>query len=135
MYRSLFVLLTLVTALFLISGCAPKRTFAGDWAGVVSIKNPMNGQDIQIHITIHVKQADDGKYSATLDSAEQKAAGIKLDSFTVTNDDVTAALNVGTTHASYTGKSNPEATKITGTWSQSGITIPLELTKQAEPSK
>jgi uncharacterized protein len=123
-----------MSALLLVSlvGCAPKKTIAGDWSGPIEFNNPLTGGKISLHLTIHVAQDDNGTYNGTIDVPEQKANGMKLDSITVKDSDVTMALNLGQAHATYTGKIDAAYSKITGNWSQGGLNIPLELTKDSD---
>ena len=115
-----------------LTGCAPKKTIAGDWTGPLDITNPMTGGKISMHLTRHVVQEDNGTYNATLDVPEQKAMGIKLDSLAVKDSDVNISLNFGPAHASYTGKIDANYAKITGQWSQAGMNFPLEFSKDSD---
>ncbi len=119
-------------AVLAFAGCAPKKTIAGDWSGPLEVLNPMTSSKATLHLVFHIAQEDNGNYNATLDVAEQKAAGIKLDSVTVKDSDVNMALNIGPAHATFAGKIDANYSKITGQWSQASLSIPLELTKDPE---
>ncbi len=126
--KPLASILALVAVTFCLFGCAPKPNYTGTWTGTVSFTNPLNNQKIDLPLTFHVT-GEPGAYAATLDSPAQKATNQKVDTFTVTNDEVAWTLN--SVQASYKGKGNADATKIDGTISQGGQSLPLILTKQA----
>ena len=121
-----------ICVMLAISGCAPKKTIAGDWSGSLEVMNPLTSSKTTLHLVFHIAQEDNGNYNATMDVAEQKANGIKLDSITLKDSDVAMALNIGPAHATYAGKVDANYTKITGNWSQASLSIPLELSKDPE---
>ena len=105
------------------SAPASQVTIAGDWSGTLT------AGPAQLRLLLHITAGKDGALSGTLDSIDQGANGIPINS--VTLKDGKLALTVDAVHGTYEGNVNKEATEITGTWSQGQ---PLELNfKRAEP--
>jgi len=102
---------------------ATQPSIVGDWAGTLSAGGA------QLRLLLHVTAAKDGTLSATLDSIDQGANGIPVNS--VTLKDGKLNLTVDAVHGTYEGTVNTDATEIAGTWSQGQ---PLELNfKRAQP--
>ena len=96
---------------------------AGDWAGTLT------AGPAQLRLVLHIAAAKDGSLTATLDSIDQGANGIPVNSITVTGSKL--SLTVDAVQGTYAGTVNNDASAITGTWSQGQ---PLELNfKRAEP--
>ena len=95
----------------------------GDWAGTLSA-GPAN-----LRLVLHITASKDGSLSGTLDSIDQGANGIPINS--VTLKDGKLSLAVDAVRGTYEGTINKDATEITGTWSQGQ---PLDLSfKRAQP--
>lgn len=105
---------------------ADAATLAGDWAGALDV------QGIELRLVLHVIPAD-GKVTATLDSLDQQAMGIPVSS--VTRDGDTMNFEVDAVGGSYTGKLSADALTVSGTWSQGGNELPLELKRPAPAGK
>jgi len=121
------VLIAICIVIFAITGCAPKRSFAGDWNGTVSFTNPLDNKQITVPVTFHVL-GEPGAYTATFDSPTLGVTSQKVDSVTVTDDDVSIAINK--LEVTYKGKSNADATEIAGTLTRAGNSVQLKLNKQ-----
>ena len=76
---------------------------------------------------VHVGKTAEGKLVATMDSPDQGAKGLKVD--TVTLDKTTLAFEMKKILGKYEGKLNAEGTEATGTWTQAGNAFPLTLKK------
>jgi hypothetical protein len=105
------------SALALSPLCGAQAQIAGDWLGTLSAGGA------QVHLALHIKAAEDGSLTATLDSADQGAYGIPV--ATITLKDSNLNLAVDAVHATYEGTVNKDATEIDGTWTQG---MPLDLT-------
>ena len=92
------------------------------WEGKLEI-----GAGLSLRIVVHVGKTADGKLMATMDSPDQGAKGLKVD--TVTLDKTTLAFEMKTVLGKYEGKLNAEGTEATGTWTQAGNAFPLTLKK------
>jgi hypothetical protein len=113
----------------MLSGCAPKRNFAGTWNGSVSYTLPTGGS-MSLPLTFHVTKKDDGTYSSTVDVTSLKMTGLPVQSFTVDADKVTIAIQTGAGGFNFTGTTNADATEISGTMGQGKEkAVPLKLVK------
>ena len=99
-------------------------SIAGDWAGTLSAGGA------ELRLILHIKAAPDGGLSATLDSVDQGANGIPVNS--VTLKDGKLSLDVEAVHGTYEGTVNQDSSEIAGTWSQ-GQPLALNF-KRAQPS-
>lgn len=96
---------------------------AGDWAGTLKTG------PAELRLVLHIAAAKDGSLSATLDSIDQGANGIPINSITLKDGKIT--LDVQAVQGTYEGTVNKDASEIAGTWTQSQ---PLELNfKRAQP--
>lgn len=102
---------------------ASAPSIGGDWAGTLSAGGA------QLRLILHIKAANDGTLSATLDSVDQGANGIPITSATL--KDGKLSLDVEAVHGTYEGSVNKDASEIDGTWSQ-GQPLQLDF-KRAEP--
>jgi len=113
-----------------------KKGIEGTWEGVLNVE----GTDLRVVFKIN-KEAD-GALTAVMDSPDQGAMDIPLD--TVTFDDGTLRLEWEAAQASYEGKMNEDGSEIEGAWEQGGVSLPLvvkradkapELKRPQEPKK
>ena len=112
---------TLSFALFfflMFSFISFSQSIVGDWHGLIDM------QGIKLSLTLHIKQDQNG-YKATLDSPDQDAFQIPLDTLTLESNQVKFIFSQA--GASYTGTVNESFTLITGTFSQGGQDIPLKM--------
>ena len=65
---------------------------------------------------MHISAAKDGTFTATMDSLDQGANGIPIN--TVTLKDGKLSLTVDAVHGTYDGTVNKDVSEIDGTWSQ-----------------
>ena len=92
------------------------------WEGKLEV-----GAGLSLRIVIHVGKTAEGKLMATMDSPDQGAKGLKVD--TVTLDKTTLAFEMKKILGKYDGKLNAEGTEATGKWTQAGNAFPLTLKK------
>ena len=102
------------------SGRAAK--IAGDWQGTLSAGGA------ELRLILHIKAAEDGKLSATLDSVDQGAMGIPVSAISL--DGSKLKLTVDAVQGSYDGTVNADTSAIQGTWSQ-GRSLELNFTPAA----
>ena len=94
------------------------QDIAGSWKGTLTVQ----GAEIPLVFNIH---KEDGKYTATLDSPSQGATGMPLDETVFENNRLTLSLKKAGIR--YAGELKDE--KLTGTFYQGGMELPLTLTK------
>jgi hypothetical protein len=105
------------------SAARPDSPVAGDWIGTLDA-------GVKLRLAFHLKIGDEGKLTATLDSPDQGATGIPIE--TATFVDGTLRLELPALHASFDGRLDEAAHKIAGTWTQGGASLPLVLMRQTE---
>ena len=111
-----FIVLSLVTcSLF-------AQDITGTWKGAFEVQ----GQ--QLRINFNIAQTDDG-YSSTLDSPDQNAYGIAVDTTTFEEQELRIVINA--LNFKYTGKLTNE-NKLDGSFTQMGQTLDLDMTRQEE---
>jgi fermentation-respiration switch protein FrsA (DUF1100 family) len=117
----LFVLILLV-----FWGCADKpkqEGIEGIWEGV--LKTP----GIELRIVVKISKREDGKLKATMDSPDQGAKDIGIDTITLENNQLKFEVKIVNGH--YEGTVKTDFTEIDGKWTQGGMSLPL-LLKHAE---
>lgn len=98
------------------------QDITGDWHGQMDI------QGIKLRLVLHIRQEGDG-LKATLDSPDQKAFGLPAGEIRYETPVLTFALpNLGVT---YKGDWQAASESFTGTFTQGGQGIPLNLSRQA----
>ena len=116
--------LSIAISLFSVLSTLPQNNFnpVGIWQGKVII-NP----SVQLTLVLHIEKKDDGSLSATMDSPDQSAYGIKVDKITATQDSLhfSVAAIAGNYHAEY----NKDSLMLIGKWSQGAYSFPLNLRK------
>ena len=121
MKTRLAALIPLFLALFVPGSCtfAQPSPIAGDWQGALSI------QGFQLRIVFHIKPAVFGGFQATMDSPDQGAAGIGIDS--VLYADGQLRIVMIRLQGMYVGTMEPGDSTLRGTWTQRGVSFPLNL--------
>ena len=92
------------------------------WEGKLSI-----GAGLSLRIVVHVGKTAEGKLTAKMDSPDQGAKGLKVD--TITLDKTTLSFEMKALMGRYEGKLNADGTEAAGTWTQAGNSLPLTLKK------
>ena len=90
------------------------------WEGKLNI-----GAGLSLRLVVHVRKTDEGKLTATMDSPDQGAKGLKVDHITL--DKKTLAFEMKAILGKYEGTLNTEGTQADGTWTQAGRDFPLIL--------
>lgn len=101
------------------------QDISGDWHGIAHF------EALSLRITLHMKAETQG-YSTTLDSPDQGASGIPVDTTIVSGNEIRIELG----DQSYRGFYSGEAQTIVGWWTTPSETVPLDLGRQPiEPPK
>ena len=93
---------------------SPDDAWSGTWVGKIQSA---------IRLVLHVERAEDGRLRASMDSPDQGAMGLAIDSMSVAGDSLYFELRrIG---GSYAGRLDREQAEIEGEWRQGGIRLPL----------
>ncbi len=103
----------------LTGSAAFAQDVAGDWQGTI------NAGGAELRIQLHITKTDNG-YKGTMDSVDQGANGIAVD--TVKVDGSNLKFTVDLVQGAYDGKIGADGGSITGTWTQ-GQPLPLNFTR------
>ncbi len=113
--KKIKLLLLALVAPFLVSA----QQITGDWYGLLKV------QGMEMRLVFHITEAE-GIYSATMDSPEQKAFGIPINSVSFHEGQLDLQMpNIG---AQYKGKLSNN--KVEGKFFQASQAFPLELTSE-----
>ncbi len=106
------------SALMIVSVAANAQQYAGDWTG------NLKTQGISLPIIFHIVKAKDS-YTATMDSPQQKAFGLKVKAVTASPEKI--LLDMSDMGIKFEG--NLVNDSLEGTFSQAGQVFPLTLGK------
>src|ERR1044072_504050 len=95
----------------------------GDWKGTIDAAGTK--LDLVLHIT-----TKDGVLSATLDSPDQGATGLQIDSITVTGKSLRFEMKA--LGANYAGVFSADGSQIEGQFSQQGATLALTFKRSGK---
>jgi hypothetical protein len=98
----------------------------GFWEGTLQV------QGAKLRLVLKVADAPGGGYTATLDSVDQGAKDIPVNSITLSNATLRAELK--TLGVLYEGELTPNKNEFDGEWNQAGLVFPLVLRRTKEPS-
>lgn len=110
--------------MLLLSFSLSAQDISGEWSGTLQL--PMG----KLRLVFHLSPKDKG-YTATMDSPDQGAKGIPVTR--VTFEPPVLTLEVAALQVTYKG--TQEKGQIKGTFTQSGVSFPLDLTKNAKPAQ
>jgi pimeloyl-ACP methyl ester carboxylesterase len=99
----------------------------GDWIGTLK-----PGMGVELRLIVHIK-AEAGKLTGTMDSIDQGAKGIPIDSITFSDGKLVFTMNA--IQGKYEGTFDAEKKRIAGTWTQAGNSNPLDLEPYVAPKK
>jgi pimeloyl-ACP methyl ester carboxylesterase len=108
----------------LLAYSAFAQNIPGDWYGAIHI------QGTTLHLVFHITKSG-GAYATTFDSPDQGARDLATDKTTVAGNQLT--IEAAKFGIKYTGTFLPDSNKINGTFIQSTLNVPLNLT-QGKPS-
>ena len=104
---------------------SPEDTLlSGQWLGTLKI----GGQELRIVLNIKINEL--GNFKATLDSPDQGAKDIPIDSIILSDKNIRAESKM--IGGMFEGKYNPDSMMIRGEWNQAGMKLPLSLKKTTE---
>src|SRR5205807_2148087 len=103
-------------------GPHPGARLEGTWMGTLHLGA------INLRLVLKIKRAGAG-WTATVDSPDQHASDIPVQTVTLEGDQLTLALPK--INGSYEGRLEGE--RLVGTFKQNGMTLPLDLEKTAKP--
>lgn len=95
----------------------------GDWKGTIDVGGT------KLDLVLHVS-AKDGALTATLDSPDQGATGLAIDSISVTGKSL--RFEMKSLGATYEGVFNADGSQIEGQFSQQGMHLPLTFKRMAK---
>ena len=123
--KSFFILVSLLTFIVLaFSQEQPKQVEpAGDWKGT------LNAGGVKLDLILHVSKKDDA-LSATLDSPDQGATGLAIDSITLTGK--TLRFEMKSLGANYEGLFSEDGSQIEGEFSQQGQKLALTFKRMSK---
>jgi pimeloyl-ACP methyl ester carboxylesterase len=104
------------------AGPRPAATLDGAWVGTLHLGA------VNLRLVLKIKRAGAG-WTATVDSIDQRANDIPVDTVTLDGDKLKLALPK--INASYEGRLDGD--RLVGTFKQNGAALPLELEKTARP--
>ena len=114
--------LALLAVLATSSIAAPTATSViGDWSGAISTGGS------SLRVVIHVTEDKDGALAGTIDSPDQGASGIALNSITFKAPAL--HFEIQKFGAAYDGTLTQDDSRIAGTWKQGSASLPLDLTR------
>lgn len=119
----------IAVATILFSACigrAGAQEITGDWEGT------LHAGVADLHLVLHISKADAGGLKATLDSVDQGAYGVPVNSIVLKQSQL--SLGVDAVHGTYEGKVASDGGTISGTWTQSQP-LPLDFKRSATPVK
>jgi hypothetical protein len=106
----------------LVAGCRSEADrLPGKWQGNLSL--PVT----TLHVVCTIQKNADGTLGGSIDSLEQHAAGIPID--TVTIKDGAVHLQCNKLFASFDGQLSKDGSEIIGQWSQGPATLAMTLRK------
>lgn len=106
---------------------APGQRIGGNWEGVLKVT-----PQIELRITLDLKEGKDGKLSGNWASPDETLKNLPFDMLAFKNGEL--AFGAKFTDASYQGTLNKAGTEIAGTWTQRGKNYPMTF-KRFDPAK
>jgi len=117
-------LLAAILILFSVALGAPAtNSFLGNWLGT------LDAGGAKLRLLFKITQPSGGALTAKLDSLDQGASDIPVNTIAV--KDNTVRLEVKAVQGGYDGALDEAGKKIIGTWKQAGRSLPLTLERQA----
>ena len=118
MKKSIIIILFALVALTGQAQVSSSTALLGSWSG------KLKAGPVSLTIVLHLEQVD-GNIKVSLDSPDQGAKGIPGQKEYLSDDSV--AVKVESLRATY--RARLKDGKLDGTFSQSGMSLPLEMTK------
>jgi len=118
--QSTIIATTLLLAALTLTA-ATTNDVIGDWRGT------LDAGSAKLRLVFHVKQRPGAGLAGTMDSIDQGARGIPVESVRFTNS--TLRMEVKSVNGVYEGTLDASGKRATGNWSQGGGVLPLVLEK------
>jgi hypothetical protein len=124
-----------VAALAVVLGISPAHQVSGQDQDVEAVIGTWEGQlalpgGAQLTVVFTVERSEDGALTGTLGSPDQGAQTAPWSSVTFEEGTLTLVASGVPGSPMFSGTRSEDGTVISGTFSQSGNQLPLELTKQ-----
>lgn len=100
---------------------SPAQNLKGNWEGTLSVGAQ------QLRLVLKIAQAADGRLKAAVDSLDQDAMDLTVD--TITSKDGALHFEMRELSAAYDGTFSTDGSEVTGTWKQGGGAFPLIFRK------
>jgi hypothetical protein len=120
-YFLIITVLVMVTNVLNAQDKVKNTILPGSWMGKLSV------DDMELRVVFNLKLVQKDSLTVTLDSPDQNAKDIPAGPVVVENQKV--IIKAPGINGQYDGTVMSDST-ITGTWSQNGVTLPLEIKKQ-----
>jgi len=104
-----------------LAALAQTQSVEGPWAGT------LDTGAIKLKVVLHLARDSAGAYSSKVDSPDQGATGIPIQTTTVSGDSL--KLDAPTLQASYDAKFSADGKTLSGTWTQGGASFTLNLSR------
>jgi uncharacterized protein len=98
---------------------APAAGLEGSWQGTLDAGNG------SVRVVLHFSESKGGSFTGTLDSPDQGAAGIEMDTVTFREPDL--HFDIARIGSKYDGKMDKGDSGITGQWQQGGSSLSLSF--------
>jgi hypothetical protein len=122
MKTSLSLLAVLLVASAAVTGAPATNAITGNWLGT------LDTGAAKLRVMFKITNSWSGVLTATLDSLDQGASDIPVNSIAV--KDNTVRLEATAVQGTFEGTMNETGKKIAGTWEQAGASLPLTLERQ-----
>ena len=124
--------LILIVAPLLLAAQPPKpapdtKTVAGNWEGTLKVGA------VELRLAFKLKPAGEGTLTGTMDSIDQGAKDIPIETATFADGKLT--LDFPKLKASFEGTLSEDGKVVAGKWKQSGLSLPLELKRVEKVSE
>jgi uncharacterized protein len=123
LFVTLLSILIMIPASLSAQNTTAKKNVTGSWLGSLSA----NGMELRVIFNLKLVEKD--SLTATLDSPDQGAKDIPCGQ--VTLDKKKLVIQAPGINGEYSGTVTSDST-MTGTWTQNGNTLPLDLKKQGK---
>ena len=120
---------------FILASLLVSITFAGSQEQIVRVepngdwKGTLDAAGTKLDLVLHISTKD-GALSATLDSPDQGATGLPIDSISVTGKSL--RFEMKSLGASYEGVFSADGSQIEGQFSQQGLRLPLTFNRMGK---
>jgi hypothetical protein len=113
------------------TGCRSEADrVAGTWQGVLDVGTAFPQRvkpGTTLRVVCNIRKQSGGTLTGTLDSPDQRATGIAID--TVTIKDGLVHLQINQIFASFDGQLSKDGREIPGQWKQGPVSLPLVFKK------